>query len=137
LMDRDVIAIGFAIGLFLFLFLGIPIAAAILVLSVIGIMLVVNIDPATALATAFHGQMTNWGVTALPLFVLMGELLSRAKIAQKLFDAFAVLVGRMPGGLIQVNVFASTLRSESTRLNSSHVKISYAVFCLKKKKSKR
>ncbi len=110
-MDRDLIAIGFAIGLFLFLFLGIPIAAAILVLSVIGIMLVVNVDPGIALATAFHGQMTNWGVTALPLFVLMGELLSRARIAQKLFDAFAVLVGRMPGGLIQVNIFASTLFS--------------------------
>src|SRR5690606_41571500 len=29
------------------------------------------------------------------------------------------------------------LRSEGTRLNSSHVKISYAVFCLKKKKKKR
>lgn len=110
-MDRDLLALGFALGLFLFLFLGIPIAAAILVLSVVGIMLVVNIDPSLALATAFHGQMTNWGLTALPLFVLMGELLSRAKIAQKLFDAFAVLVGRMPGGLIQVNVFASSLFS--------------------------
>src|SRR5207253_5439192 len=31
----------------------------------------------------------------------------------------------------------STRRSESTRLNSSHVAISYAVFCLKKKKKKR
>src|SRR5690606_39403059 len=29
------------------------------------------------------------------------------------------------------------IRSESTRLNSSHVKISYAVFCLKKKKKKK
>ncbi|TWG97309.1 tripartite ATP-independent transporter DctM subunit [Mesorhizobium sp. J18] len=110
-MDRDLLALGFVVGLFLLLFLGIPIAAAILLLSVIGIMLVVKIDPALALATAFHGQMTNWGLTALPLFVLMGELLSRAKIAQKLFDAFAILVGRMPGGLIQVNVFASTLFS--------------------------
>src|SRR5690606_41430704 len=31
---------------------------------------------------------------------------------------------------------ATTLRSEGTRLNSSHVKISYAVFCLKKKKKR-
>ena len=110
-MDRDLIALGFAVGLFLLLLLGIPIAATILILSAVGIMLVSKIDPSLALATAFHGQMTNWGLNALPLFVLMGELLSRAKIAQKLFDAFAVLVGRMPGGLIQVNVFASTLFS--------------------------
>src|SRR5207248_7317628 len=33
-------------------------------------------------------------------------------------------------------IFQSLLRSESTRLNSSHRTISYAVFCLKKKKKK-
>ncbi|MEP3437356.1 MAG: TRAP transporter large permease [Hoeflea sp.] len=110
-MDRDLIAIFFVIGLFVLLFLGIPIAATILLLTTIGILLVANADPATAMATAYFGQMTNWGLTALPLFVLMGELLSRSGTAQKLFDAFAVLVGRMPGGLIQVNIFASALFS--------------------------
>ena len=110
-MDRDLIAIFFVIGLFVLLFLGIPIAATILLLTTIGILLVANADPATAIATAYFGQMTNWGLTALPLFVLMGELLSRSGTAQKLFDAFAVLVGRMPGGLIQVNIFASALFS--------------------------
>src|SRR5436309_9671356 len=34
-------------------------------------------------------------------------------------------------------VIASALDRKSTRLNSSHVKISYAVFCLKKKKKKK
>jgi tripartite ATP-independent transporter DctM subunit len=110
-MDRDLIAIGFVVGLFVLLFLGIPIGATILLLTGIGILLATNVDPATAMATAFFGQMTNWGLTALPLFVLMGEVLSRAGTAQKLFDAFAVLVGRMPGGLIQVNIFASSLFS--------------------------
>ena len=32
--------------------------------------------------------------------------------------------------------FYSNIRSEETRLNSSHITISYAVFCLKKKKNK-
>ncbi|MBL0936317.1 MAG: TRAP transporter large permease subunit [Rhizobiaceae bacterium] len=108
-MDRDFIAIGFVVCLLLFLLLGVPIAATILVLTTVGILLVANVDPAVAMSTAFFGQMTNWGLTALPLFVLMGELLSRSGIARKLFDAFAVLVGRMPGGLIQVNIFASSL----------------------------
>ncbi len=110
-MDRDLIAIGFVVSLFVLLFLGIPIGATILLLTTIGIFLVANVDPALAMATAFFGQMTNWGLTALPLFVLMGEILSRAGIAQKLFGSFAVLVGRMPGGLIQVNIFASALFS--------------------------
>jgi tripartite ATP-independent transporter DctM subunit len=108
-MDRDLIAVGFVAGLFLLLFLGIPIGVTILILTTIGILLVANVDPALALATAFHGQMTNWGLTALPLFVLMGEILSRSGTARKLFDAFAILVGRLPGGLIQVNIFASAL----------------------------
>src|SRR5690606_40472848 len=42
------------------------------------------------------------------------------------------------GGLdmAAVSVFGGGLNRKSTRLNSSHVKISYAVFCLKKKKKK-
>src|SRR5690554_7480394 len=41
------------------------------------------------------------------------------------------------GALIGLLVLAPLLDRKSTRLNSSHVRISYAVFCLKKKKTKR
>src|SRR5690606_40327036 len=44
------------------------------------------------------------------------------------------VVGRLHGGLRQPLADAAVLGDrKSTRLNSSHVKISYAVFCLKKK----
>src|SRR5690606_42050797 len=51
--------------------------------------------------------------------------------------AFAVKagVGQQPRGLIEP--IGQCLDRKSTRLNSSHVKISYAVFCLKKKKNKK
>src|SRR5690606_39422728 len=51
----------------------------------------------------------------------------------------AVLEVGMGGRLDAVNALDAdaALDRKSTRLNSSHVKISYAVFCLKKKKNKR
>src|SRR3712207_6032050 len=47
----------------------------------------------------------------------------------------AAVVGRLPPIAVKLNgVIASTKDRKSTRLNSSHANISYAVFCLKKKK---
>src|SRR5437868_14748981 len=64
-----------------------------------------------------------------------------------LHDALPILspskISMMPTGLLDVlhqdeilDLVAYVLDRKSTRLNSSHVSISYAVFCLKKKKSK-
>src|SRR3712207_8982639 len=41
----------------------------------------------------------------------------------------------LPGIMVQTMVFSSAIDRKSTRLNSSHANISYAVFCLKKKKT--
>src|SRR5690606_40001961 len=46
----------------------------------------------------------------------------------------AISSGRADGPIIEVNIPQYGEDRKSTRLNSSHVKISYAVFCLKKKK---
>src|SRR5690349_23865618 len=57
------------------------------------------------------------------------------------FRAFDWIVDRLPFGVDQRDGHdrggISRLDRKSTRLNSSHVEISYAVFCLKKKKKKR
>src|SRR5690606_41733344 len=52
-------------------------------------------------------------------------------------SAAAIVILGIEGPPLQTRVRLTPLRSDrkSTRLNSSHVKISYAVFCLKKKKS--
>jgi len=108
-MDSQVLSIGFVVSLLFLLALGIPIGVVILILAAAGILLVSNVDPGQALATAYFAQMTSWGLTPLPLFVLMGEILGRSGTAKRLFDAFAVLLGRVPGGLVQVNVVAATM----------------------------
>src|SRR5690554_7477766 len=64
---------------------------------------------------------------------LVGALLVGASCAQALafaWDIPSIGVHHMEGHLL-----APMLDRKSTRLNSSHVRISYAVFCLKKKKT--
>jgi len=128
-MSANLFAISFIIGLFSLLLAGIPIGAVILALSAIGIFLASTADAGTVLGTAFLSQMTNWGLTALPLFVLMGEILGRSGIATRLFSSFATLLTGMPGGLVQVNIFAcglfSALSGSSTATVASIARLSY------------
>src|SRR5206468_9834089 len=62
---------------------------------------------------------------------LLSALVSRATFAQPLLDAVAE--GKMP----RADISPYHADRKSTRLNSSHDQISYAVFCLKKKKKKK
>ena len=92
------------------LLLGLPVAFTFLAVNVVGAALWMNGEVGLVqLSRNAVSSVASFALTPIPLFVLMGELLSRSGIARKLFDAFAVLVGRMPGGLIQVNIFASSL----------------------------
>src|SRR3989442_5767761 len=60
---------------------------------------------------------------AVPFFTFMGLILERSGMAEDLLNTIGQLFGP-----------ARRADRKSTRLNSSHVRISYAVFCLKKKK---
>jgi tripartite ATP-independent transporter DctM subunit len=61
---------------------------------------------------AFLGQ-TAWGpsssfvLVAVPLFLLMGEILLRAGLSERLYRALNVWLDRMPGGLLHTNIVAS------------------------------
>src|SRR5690606_40092975 len=57
-----------------------------------------------------------------------------AHAAARLVERLAVLFGDLPRDAIEMILEQLAEDRKSTRLNSSHVKISYAVFCLKKKK---
>jgi len=61
---------------------------------------------------AFLGQ-TAWGpsssfvLVAVPLFLLMGEILLRAGLSERLYRALNLWLDRMPGGLLHTNIVAS------------------------------
>jgi tripartite ATP-independent transporter DctM subunit len=53
----------------------------------------------TALPSRIYGVMNNQTLLAVPLFVFMGAMLERSKIAENLLNAMSVLFGRFNGGL--------------------------------------
>lgn len=50
---------------------------------------------------------TNFVLVAVPLFILMGEIMLRAGLSDKLYRCLALWTGRLPGGLLHTNVIAS------------------------------
>tara|TARA_A200000159_G_scaffold496_1_gene483 strand:+ start:1 stop:1206 length:1206 start_codon:yes stop_codon:yes gene_type:complete len=57
-----------------------------------------------AMATTIWGTSSSWTLTALPLFVWMGEILFRTKLSENLFKGLSPWLSKLPGGLIHVNV---------------------------------
>ncbi len=58
------------------------------------------------LATDLYAEFTNYGLTVIPLFVLMGQIAYYAGISRRLYDSAYVLVGHFRGGLAIATVGA-------------------------------
>lgn len=57
-----------------------------------------------AMATTVWGSLSSWTLTALPLFIWMGEILFRSRLSEDLFKGLAPWMGPLPGRLVQTNV---------------------------------
>jgi C4-dicarboxylate transporter DctM subunit len=62
-----------------------------------------------AMAVTTWGSSSSWTLTALPLFVWMGEILFRTKLSESMFKGLAPWVSRLPGGLLHTNVIGCTI----------------------------
>lgn len=56
------------------------------------------------LATTIWDNSWNWALTALPLFVWMGEILFRSRLSEDMFSGLAPWLGWLPGRLLHVNI---------------------------------
>lgn len=66
--------------------------------------------PVTKILCAMVWNNTNSStMLALPLFILMGDILTETKISKQLFEGLTPWVSKIPGGLLHVNVLASAL----------------------------
>jgi len=77
--------------------------------SAIGMMLFTSRPVGDAMATTIWGTSSSWTLTALPLFVWMGEILFRTKLSENLFRGLSPWMQKLPGGLIHVNVVGCAL----------------------------
>ena len=69
-----------------------------------------------AMAVTVFGSLSSWTLTALPLFIWMGEILFRSKLSENMFGALAPWMGRIPGRLLQTNVIGCAIFAPFTRV---------------------
>ena len=108
-MPELFLTIFFISILLIFLGTGIWVALSMVGVSAIGMLLFTSRPVGDAMATTIWGTSSSWTLTALPLFVWMGEILFRSKLSENLFKGLAPWMSRLPGGLIHVNVVGCAL----------------------------
>jgi len=105
-MDISVIGIILVICMLLMLTSGIWVALTLTGISIIGLQLIGNDSIGLLLGTSSWSAVTGWSLTALPLFIWMGEILFRTRLSQDLFEGLAPLLSRFPGKLLHVNILS-------------------------------
>ena len=108
-MTEIFLTIFFISVLLFFLGTGIWVAISMIGVSAIGMMLFTTRPVGDAMATTIWGTSSSWTLTALPLFVWMGEILFRTKLSENLFKGLSPWMQKLPGGLIHVNVVGCAL----------------------------
>lgn len=89
---------------------GLPIFVAFLALNLFGLYLITgNLAGVTLIINSMFSTSTSLSLAAIPLFVLLGELLFRSGSVRVLFDAVDALVGNIRARLYVVSVLLSTL----------------------------
>ncbi len=105
-MDMAVIGSILVIGMLLMLASGIWVALTLTGLSVIGLKLIDNGSIGLLLGTSSWSAMTSWSLTALPLFIWMGEILFRTRLSRDLFEGLTPILSKVPGKLLHVNILS-------------------------------
>lgn len=89
--------------------IGLPVAAALGVLALTLDSLFAPIPLTLAAGEIAWNTSKDFLLVAIPLFVLLGEILLRAGVAERTYAALSIWLGRLPGGLMHANIAACAL----------------------------
>ncbi len=111
-MISDITLFFFA-GLML-LFMGIPISPVMAIIGLTGGLLAYGLPFLNSVGSVVWGVHNSFILTAVPLFILMGEVLLRSGVADKMYESLAKWMGWMPGSLLHTNIGCCALFSATT-----------------------
>lgn len=100
--------------LFVLIGISIPVGAA---LGVVGLILdpLYSMLPLTrAMGELAWGSSNEFLLVAIPLFIMLGEILLRSGLAERMYNAMSLWLSWLPGGLMHANIGASTLFSATS-----------------------
>ncbi|MHC9235308.1 TRAP transporter large permease [Pseudooceanicola sp. 502str34] len=106
----DPVVFSILLGLLLVLLAsGVWVAVSLLVVALAGLTFFTNAPTGLVLATTLWGHSHSWPLAALPLFILMGEILLRSSLSKDMFSGLAPWLTRAPGRLLHVNVLGCAI----------------------------
>lgn len=108
-MNEVVITTLLIVSLFVLLGSGVWIGLTLAGVAWIGMELFSSRPAGDAMAITIWGSASSWTLTALPLFVWMGEILFRTKLSESMFKGLAPWVNALPGRLLHTNILGSTI----------------------------
>lgn len=106
--SMETVAVGFALML-LMLGIGFHIGVALFLTAAFGAWWFFGDGMFQAFGTLMWGTLNNFLLVAIPLYVLMGEILVRGKVTQRMYVALDDWLRVLPGGLLHTNIAASTV----------------------------
>lgn len=108
-MSDPVVGLILLAVLFVFLAGGLWIALSLSAVAAVALAFFSNSSVGLNLAVTFWGHSHSWSLTALPLFILMGEILLRSRLSKDMFNGLAPWLGGLPGRLLHVNVLGCAI----------------------------
>ena len=88
---------------------GMWVATSLMFMAFVAIAVFSNAPEGLVLATTLWGHSHSWPLAALPLFILMGEILLRSRLSEDMFSGLAPWLGKIPGRLLHVNILGCAI----------------------------
>ena len=108
-MNDALITILLITALFALLASGVWIGLTLTGVAWIGMQLFANRPAGDAMAVTIWGSASSWTLTALPLFIWMGEILFRTRLSEDMFKGLAPWLERLPGRLLHTNIIGCAI----------------------------
>lgn len=108
-MEQFAPIVIFLFVLFLLLGTGVWVGLALVAVAWVGMELFTNRPVGEAMITVIWRSTSSWTLTALPLFIWMGEILYRTRLSEDMFRGLSPWLARLPGGLVHTNIVGCTV----------------------------
>ena len=89
--------------------IGVPLYASLLFTGLVGLLVTGNVTLIRVIPQQFFGGMDVFSLMAIPFFILVGNLMNRSGLTDRLIDFSRLLIGNVRGGLGYVNVVAGII----------------------------
>ncbi len=108
-MEQILLTVIFLFALFFLLGSGVWVGLSLMGVALIGMELFTSRPAGDAMITTIWTSSSSWTLTALPLFIWMGEILFRTRLSEDMFRGLAPWMANLPGRLLHTNIVGCTV----------------------------